>query len=179
MKSMFLVIKLSSHSYIGYASLTILLPWTTHKQHQNYSKAKAFQNQNFNSHKLCIHTITLYKMKVFLKVTNTSLNTNQKETNQETSKTYPPHGSPNNQKEQNHKETKSHCSPCDSTINHKEITSHGSPCDSTINHKETTSHGSPCDSTINHKEITSHGSPCDSTIITRKQHHMVPNVFHN
>jgi hypothetical protein len=44
-------------------------------------------------------------------------------------KTYPPHGSPNNQKEQNHKETKSQGSPCDSTINHKETTSHGSPCD--------------------------------------------------
>jgi hypothetical protein len=61
MKSMFLVVKLSSHSYIGYATLIILLPWTTHKQHQNYSKPKAFQNQNFNSHKLCIHAITLYK----------------------------------------------------------------------------------------------------------------------
>ncbi len=34
-------------------------------------------------------------------------------------KTYPPHGFPNNQKE-----TKSHDSPCDSTINHKK-TSHG------------------------------------------------------
>jgi hypothetical protein len=44
MKSMFLVIKLSSHSFISYASLIILLPWTTHKQHQNYSKPKAFQN---------------------------------------------------------------------------------------------------------------------------------------
>jgi len=85
MKSMFLVVKLSSHSFIGYARLTILLPWTTLKQHQNYSKPKAFQNQNFNSHKLCIHNITLYKMKMFLKVTNTSLNINQKEINQETS----------------------------------------------------------------------------------------------
>jgi hypothetical protein len=85
MKSMFLVIKLSSHSFIDYASFTILLPWTTHKQHQNYSKPKAFQNQNFNSYKLCIHNITLYKMKMFLKVTNTSLNTNQKKINQETS----------------------------------------------------------------------------------------------
>ncbi len=79
-------------------------------------------------------------------------------------KTYPPQGSPNNQKEQNHKKTKSHGSPCDSTINHKKTTSHGSPCDSTINHKKTTSHGSPCDSTINHKKTTSHGSSCDSTI---------------
>ncbi len=34
--------------------------------------------------------------------------------------TYPPHGSPNNQKE-----TKSQGSPCDSTINHKETISHG------------------------------------------------------
>ncbi len=28
-------------------------------------------------------------------------------------------------RKQNHKETKSHGSPCDSTINHKETTSHG------------------------------------------------------
>jgi hypothetical protein len=73
-------------------------------------------------------------------------------------KTYPPHGSSNSQKE-----TKSHGSPCDSTINHKRRTSHGSSCDYIINHKKTTSHGSPCDSTIYHKKI-SHGSPCDSTI---------------
>jgi len=85
MKSMFLVVKLSFHPSIGYVSLTILLPWITHKQHQNYSKSKAFQNQNFKSQKLCIHIITLYKMKVFLKVINTSLYTNQKETNQKTS----------------------------------------------------------------------------------------------
>jgi hypothetical protein len=31
MKSMFLVIKLSSHSSIDYVSFIILLPWTTHK----------------------------------------------------------------------------------------------------------------------------------------------------
>jgi len=42
MEFMFLVVKLSSHPTIGYASLTILLPWTTHKQHQNYSKTKNF-----------------------------------------------------------------------------------------------------------------------------------------
>jgi len=44
MKSMLLVVKLSSHSSIDYVSLTILLPRTTHKQHQNYSKPKAFKN---------------------------------------------------------------------------------------------------------------------------------------
>ncbi len=43
--------------------------------------------------------------------------------------------------------------------------------------KETKSHGSSCDSTINHKETTSHDSPCDCTTITRKQHHMVPDVI--
>jgi hypothetical protein len=42
MKSMFLVVKSSFHFSIGYANLTILLPWITHKQHQNYSKPKAF-----------------------------------------------------------------------------------------------------------------------------------------
>jgi hypothetical protein len=84
MKFMFLIVKLSSHLIIGYANLTILLSWTTHKQHQNYSKTKSFsKNQNF-------HSPTLYsyhnfvQMKVFLKVTNTSLNTNQKQTTQET-----------------------------------------------------------------------------------------------
>jgi hypothetical protein len=85
MKSMFFVVKLSSHSSISYASLTILLPWTTHKQHQNYSKPKAFQNQNFKSHKLCIHTITLYKWRCPSRSQNSSLNTNEKEINQETS----------------------------------------------------------------------------------------------
>jgi hypothetical protein len=73
-------------------------------------------------------------------------------------KTYPPQGSPNNQKEQNHKKTKSHGSPCDSTINHNKTTSHGSPCDSNMNHNKTTSHGSPCDSNINHNKTTSHGA---------------------
>jgi hypothetical protein len=42
MKFMFLVVKLSLHFSIGYVSLTIILPWITHKQHQNYSKPKAF-----------------------------------------------------------------------------------------------------------------------------------------
>jgi hypothetical protein len=66
-------------------------PLSFHELHTNYtqnsSKTKSFfQNQNFNSYNLGIHLITLYKkMKVFLKVTNTSLYTNQKETTQETS----------------------------------------------------------------------------------------------
>jgi hypothetical protein len=42
MKSMFLVVKLLSQLTIVYANLTILLLWTTHKQHQNYSKPKNF-----------------------------------------------------------------------------------------------------------------------------------------
>ncbi len=64
-------------------------------------------------------------MKVFLKVTNTSLNTNHKELIKKLPKTYSPHGSPNNQKEQNQKEIRKRGSPCDSTINDKETTSHG------------------------------------------------------
>jgi len=159
MKSMFLVAKLSFYPSIGYASLTILLPWTKHKQHQNHSKPKTFQNQNFNSHKLCIHTITLYKWRCFSRSQTPPYILTKRKLVKKLPKVYPPQGSPNNQKE-----TKSHGSPCDSTINHKETISHGSPCDSTINHKETLSHGSPCDSTINHKETLSHGSPCDSTI---------------
>jgi hypothetical protein len=61
-KSLFLVVKLFSHPSIVFASFTIFLPWTKHKQHQNHSKPKAFKKkQNFNSNKLCIHTIILYK----------------------------------------------------------------------------------------------------------------------
>ncbi len=179
MKSMFLVVKLSSHPSIGYASLTIFLPWTTHKQHQNYSKPKTFQNQNFNSLKLCIRTIILYKWRCFSRSQTRPYILTKRKLIKKLPKTYPPHGSPNNQKETkshgspcdsiiNHKETTSHDSSCDSTINHKETTSHGSSCDSTINHKETTSHGSSCDSTINHKKTTSHGSSCDSTINHKK-----------
>jgi len=63
-------------------------------------------------------------MKVFFKVTNISLNTNQKKTIKKLSKTYSPQDSPNNKKEQNHKETTSHGSQCDSTINDKETTPH-------------------------------------------------------
>jgi len=44
MKSMFLVVKLSSHSSIVFVSITILLLWTIHNQHQNYSKPKAYKN---------------------------------------------------------------------------------------------------------------------------------------
>jgi hypothetical protein len=47
MKSMFLVVKLFFHLSIVYASSTILLPWTKHKQHQNHSKPKAFQKSKF------------------------------------------------------------------------------------------------------------------------------------
>jgi len=147
MKSMFLVVKLFSHPSIVYASFTILLPWTKHKQHQNHSNQKPFKNQNFNSNKLCIHTITLYKGRCFSRSQTPPYILTKRKLVKKLPKAYSPHGSPNNQKE-----TKSHGSSCDSTINHKETKSHGSPCDSTINHKETISHGSPCDSTINHKE---------------------------
>ncbi len=86
MKSMFLVVKLSSHSSIVYVNITILLPWTTHKQHQNYSKPKAFKNPKLP------FSQTLYSWHNFgtkwrcpSRSQNTSLYTNQKETNQETS----------------------------------------------------------------------------------------------
>jgi len=133
---MFLVAKLFSHPSIGYASFTILLPWIKHKQHQNHSKPKAFQNQNFNSHKLCIHTITLYKWRCFSRSQTPPYILTKRKLIKKLPKAYPPHGFANNQKE-----TKSHGSPCDSIINHKETISHGSPCDSIINHKETISHG--------------------------------------
>jgi hypothetical protein len=103
MKSMFLVAKLFSHPFIVYASLTILLLWTKHKQPQNYSKPKAFQNQNCNSNKLCIHTITLYKWKCFSRPQTTTYIPTKRKLVKKFPKVYPPHGS-----------------PTDSTINQKE-----------------------------------------------------------
>jgi len=85
MKSMFLVVKLSFHSFIGYVSLIILLSWITHKQHQNYLKVKTFQNQKLQFTQTLYSYHNFAQMKVFFKVTNTFLKTNQKETNQETS----------------------------------------------------------------------------------------------
>jgi hypothetical protein len=41
MKSIFLFVKLLFHLSIVYASLTILLPWTKHKQRQNHSKIES------------------------------------------------------------------------------------------------------------------------------------------
>jgi hypothetical protein len=103
MKSMFLVTKLFSHPSIVYASFTILLLWTKHKQHQNHSKPKAFQNQNFNSNKLCIHTIILYKWRCFSRSQTPTYIPTKKKLIKKLPNVYPPHGS-----------------PCDFTINHKE-----------------------------------------------------------
>jgi hypothetical protein len=85
MKFMFLIVKLFFHSSISYVSLTILLPQITHKQHQNYSKPKAFQNPKLPFSQTLYSYHNFIQMKMFFKVTNISLNTNQKETNQETS----------------------------------------------------------------------------------------------
>jgi len=63
MESMFLVVKLYFHPFIGYVNLAILLQWTTHQQHQNYSQSKAFQNLKLPFSQPSIHIITLYKMK--------------------------------------------------------------------------------------------------------------------
>jgi len=135
MKSVFLVAKLLFQPSIIYASFTILLPWTKHKQPQNHSKPKAFQNQNFNSNKLCIHTIILYKWRCFSKSQTLIYIPTKRKLIKKLPKVYPPHGS-----------------PCDFTINHKKTKSHDPSCDFTINHKKTKSHDPSCDFTINHKK---------------------------
>ncbi len=85
MKSMFLVVKLSSHYSIGYASLII-----SPTMNYTYTTLKLFKTKSLSKLKLqFLETLYSYhnfiQMKMFFKVTNTSLNTNQKETNQETS----------------------------------------------------------------------------------------------
>jgi len=86
MKSMFLVVKLSSHSSIVYVSITILLLWTTHKQRQNYSKPKAFKNPKlpFSQTFYSSHNFGT-KSRCPSRSQNTTLYTDQKETNKETS----------------------------------------------------------------------------------------------
>ncbi len=90
-------------------------PFSYHDLHINYTKTiknqKPFQNQNFNSHKLCIHTITLYKWRCFSRSQTSPYILTKRKLIKKLPKIYTPHGSPNNQKE-----TKSHGSPCDCTI---------------------------------------------------------------
>jgi len=62
-------------------------PFSFHDLHTNYTKTiqnqKPFQNQHFNSQPLYSYH-NFVQMKVFLKVTNISLYTTQKEINQKT-----------------------------------------------------------------------------------------------
>jgi hypothetical protein len=58
------------------------LPFSYHELHTN--NTKTIQTKSFSKSKTFILT-NFVQMKMFFKVTNTSLNTNQKETNQETS----------------------------------------------------------------------------------------------
>ncbi len=81
MKSMFLVVKLSSHLSISYASL----PFFYHKLHTNNTKTKSLSKSKLKFSQTLYSYHDFVQMKVFFKVTNTSLYTNQKETNQETS----------------------------------------------------------------------------------------------
>jgi hypothetical protein len=111
MKSMFLVAKFFYHPSIVYASFTFLLPWSKPKP---FKIKKNSKNQNFNSHKLCIHPITMYKWTCFSRSQTPPYILTKKKQVKKLPKTYPPQGSLNNQNE-----TKSHDSPCDSTINHK------------------------------------------------------------
>jgi hypothetical protein len=65
---------------------------------------------------LCIQIMILYKRRWCFSRSQTPLYILiQRKQVKKLPKNYPPHGSPNNQKE-----TKSHGSPCDSTFNHKE-----------------------------------------------------------
>jgi hypothetical protein len=72
--------------YVYLVCYTILLPWTTHKQHKNFSKLKSQFLSQFYYMKLYIHTTTyFYQVRVFPKLTNTHLYIIQKETKQEIS----------------------------------------------------------------------------------------------
>jgi len=98
-------------------------PFSYHELHTNntkttHNKKKLFKTFNFHFHKL-LFIITLYKIKGVLQGHKTPPNIlTKRKLLKKLPKTYPPQDSPNNQKEQNHKKTKSHGSPCDSTINH-------------------------------------------------------------
>jgi hypothetical protein len=68
--------------------------WTSHKLYQNLWKLKSQFPSQLYCIKLYIHTtIYFYQVKVFPKVTNTHLYTNQKEIKQKILKVYTSHGS--------------------------------------------------------------------------------------
>jgi hypothetical protein len=71
---------LKAYVYAWVVSLIILLPWTTHFQHQNNQNPKVFPKAKLQQ-QLCIPNYDYLQRKVvFLKVTNTPLYINQKET---------------------------------------------------------------------------------------------------
>ncbi len=128
MKSMFLVAKLFYHPFMVYASFNFLLPWSQSKPF----KTKSLSKLKLQFSQTCIPPITLYKWRCFSRSQTPLYILTKRKLIKKLPKTYPPQGSPNNQKE-----TKSHGSPWDATINHKGTISHSSPWDFTINHKGT------------------------------------------
>jgi hypothetical protein len=96
-----------------------------HDLNQNHSKPKAFQNQNFNSDKLCIHPITLYKWTCVSRSQTPFYILIKRKQVKKLPKTYPSQGSSNNQKETKSQGNIITWCTCDSTINHKETISHG------------------------------------------------------
>jgi hypothetical protein len=71
--------------------LTILLPQTSHNQPQNNQNQKPFLNIKASITTLYSNRNSLQWEVMCVKVTNTYLYTNPKETSQETFKSYPPH----------------------------------------------------------------------------------------
>ncbi len=94
----------------------ILLPWTTHFQHQNNQNQKSFQKKIFNNNFVFKLWFFTKEGGVFSRSQTPLYILIKRKQVKKLPQDYPSHGSPNNQKE-----TKSHGegSPCDSTINHK------------------------------------------------------------
>jgi hypothetical protein len=95
MKSMFFGCKIILPPFYWLCKLhhspTMIYTQTTPKL---FKTKNLFQNQNFNSHKLCIHTIILYKWRCFSRSQTPFYILTKKKPIKKLPKTYPPHGSP-------------------------------------------------------------------------------------
>jgi len=148
MKSMFLIVKLSSTLLL----VMQLSPFSFHELNINNTKtiqkSKAFSKTSILTNFVFISWFCI-KWKCFSRSQTPPYILIKRKLIKILLKTYSPHGSLNNR---------------------KETKSHGSSCDSIINHKKTTSREEPCDFTINHKKTT-------SQLIKNKQHHMGNHVI--
>jgi hypothetical protein len=130
------------------------------------SNQKLFKNQNFNSNKLCIHTIILYKWKCFLRSQTPTYIPTKRKLIKKLPKIYSPQLIT-----RKHNHTVPHAIPQLIIRKHNHMVPHAIPQLITRKHNHTVPHAIPQLIIRKHNHMVPHAIP---QLITRKHNHMVP-----